>query len=96
MRYLSQGTAAGSPADSLTIATFYQPDGAVRVTRIAEQPGAKSMTYSTGAIAASESETSNTISFGFESQPVLVVVTSNDPASAWDLLSAGVIAPVND
>lgn len=95
VRYLAPGAPAGSTSDSLTVATFYEPDGANRVTTIAEQEGAKSKAYDGGAVAASESASAHEISFAFQDYPLLVVVTSADPDSAWGLLDSGVIQPIS-
>lgn len=95
VRYLPEGTKAGSPNDSLTVVTFYQPDGPSRVTSIAEEPTATSKTYSGGAIAASSAENPSEISFAYEGYPMLGVVTSPNPTAAWQLLDKGVIRPVD-
>lgn len=95
VRYLPKGVSAGDKAPYFTVATYMNQNAYAQVQSLAAAPGAKSIKYSGGALAATASETDPNTYFAYEGVPALIDVFSQNPPEGWDLIASGSIRLLN-
>jgi hypothetical protein len=92
VRYLPKNVDAGSPDKYFTVATYYDEAAFANVQNLGSMPGAKSINYSGGAVAASSTESDANIYFAFDGNPAIYNIYSPEPKSGWTALESGTIS----
>lgn len=91
VRYLPKGQPAGADTETLTIATYPNPQAYSLVRNGADQPGAILVEGPGGTLVAAEGDQSKNAYFALEGVPLLMEVFDTKPGRALELVKNGQI-----